>query len=186
MLRFLTYIPSVLIIVAWALKKLFSHKKTLLTGPPSSGKTTFLKYLTKENIPNGASGAPKSYKVKHAVFDVVTDLSGAEAWLYARFDEYIKNHDFILFFFDVSEFISDKRYQLNTSARLEKLYEHLTFSQKVVLVGTHIDKVAGVLYRSEVESFFASKSYNPLLKRMVYIDTTKKKNVKLVIEELNR
>ena len=96
-------------------EKIFSNKKTLITGPLSSGKTTFLQYISKEKIPDGASGAPRIYKVNDAIFDEVTDFSGADAWLKAKFDEYIKDHDYILFFFDISEYIKDCKYRADAN-----------------------------------------------------------------------
>lgn len=83
-----TAIVSVVIII---IKRVFNNKKTLLTGPLSSGKTTFLQYISKDKIPNGPSGAPRRYKVNDATFDEVTDLSGAESWLANRFDVYLNS-----------------------------------------------------------------------------------------------
>lgn len=167
------------------LKEVFSNKKTLLTGPLASGKTTFLQYISKERIPNGASGAPRKYKVKDAIFDVVTDFSGAEAWLTSKFDEYINEHDYILFFFDISEYINDKSYRADVNARVDMIYRKKNFSQTTLMVGTHIDKVNGN-YKAEVENLFAGKSYQSMLNKMVYVDTTKKECVKTILDELKK
>lgn len=164
---------------------MLSHKKSLLTGPLSSGKTTFLQYLSKEIIPDGPSGAPRRYKVKDAIFDEVTDLSGAEAWLNGKFDEYIKDHDYILFFFDVSEFLKDSKYREDCYARIDMIHGVAKPSQKVLMVGTHIDLVSGN-YRADVERLFAGKPYQSILSRIVYIDTTKKKCVRTILEELKK
>ena len=163
----------------------FSYKKTLLTGPLSSGKTTFLQYISKDKIPNGASGAPRTYQVKGATFDEVTDFSGAEAWLRAKFDEYIKEHDFILFFFDVSEYIKNTQYMADVNARLDMIYRSSTSSQTLLLVGTHIDKAPNN-FKIEVESCFAGKSYQSVLKKIVYVNTTQKECVKTILEELEK
>lgn len=192
MLLFLPIIPILLgalggvsiVAMISAILYFFSGKKTLLTGPQASGKTTFLQYLSKDKIPSAPSGAPRAYKVKEALFDVVTDFSGADAWLSYRFDEFIEEHDYILFFFDVSEFIRDSKYRMNTSARLKMIYEHIT-TQKVLLIGTHIDQVKGN-YNNEVEHFFSGQIYQDLLKRIVYIDTTNKKCVKTILTELKK
>ena len=161
------------------------NKKSLLTGPLSSGKTTFLQYISKEIIPDGPSGAPRRYKVKDAIFDEVTDLSGAEAWLKGKFDEYIKKQDYILFFFDVSEYLKDSNYRDDTNSRIDFIHRNATDAQTVLMVGTHIDLVSGN-YRAGVESLFADKPYQSLLKRIVYIDTTKKKCVRTILEELKK
>ena len=76
------------LLTAAVVEEFFSNKKTLITGPLSSGKTTFLQYISKEKIPDGPSGAPRTYKVENAMFNEVTDFSGADAWLKSKFDEY--------------------------------------------------------------------------------------------------
>lgn len=159
----------------------FSHKKIMLTGPHASGKTTFLRYFTNEEIPEGPSPAPKRYKVKNAFFDVITDIGGADVWLYQKFDVFIKEHDYILFFFSVYEFINDIAYRNDCFARIDFINnvlekERLSSSEeqkKVLLVGTFIDKVPG-FNRFQVESHFARKPYVGLLQRSVYINTTNK------------
>jgi len=167
---------------------MLSHKKSLITGPLSSGKTTFLQYISEEIIPDGPSGAPKSYKVKKAedaIFDEVTDFSGAEAWLNAKFDEYIKKHNYILFFFDVSEYLTDLKYREDCNARIDMIHRNSSTSQKVLVVGTHIDLVTAN-YRADLENLFAGKTYQRLLSRIVYIDTRKKECVKTILNELKK
>lgn len=166
-------------------EKIFSNKKTLLTGPISSGKTTFLQYISKENIPDGPSGAPRTYKVGSALFDEVTDFSGAEAWLNAKFDEYIEEHDYIIFFFDISKYIEDYKYRVNSNARIDMIHRNSQPSQTVLLVGTHIDK-APSNYKSEVEKLFAEKRFKSRLNKMVYINTTQKECVKTILNELEK
>ena len=177
-----TAIVSVAIII---IKRVFNNKKTLLTGPLSSGKTTFLQYISKDKIPNGPSGAPRRYKVNDAIFDEVTDLSGAESWLANRFDVYIKEHDYILFFFDVSEYTKDEKYRDDSNARIDMIYRHYIPTQKIVIIGTHIDKMSGN-YKAEVEKFFAGKSYQSVLNRIAYVDTTKKECVATIFKELQK
>lgn len=187
------YVPYVLLVLFGgsllvkiaikALLDLFSKKKVLLTGPVSSGKTTFLRYISKEKIPEGASGAPQSYKVKDASFDEVTDFSGADAWLHNQFDEYLRGHDYVLFFFDVSEYIKNERYRDDVNARVEFIYRHSESSQTTLMVGTHIDKVSND-YKAEVEKWFAGKTYQNMLNKVVYVDTTKKECVKEVHKKL--
>lgn len=176
--------------VVWSLIRLlidsiFSRKKTLLTGPLSSGKTTFLQYISKDKIQAGPSGAPRHYKVKDAMFDEVTDFSGAEAWLKSKFNDYIKEHDYIMFFFDLSEYIKDSAYRADSNARIDMIYRNTMPSQKILIVGTHVDKLSGN-YRAEVERLFAGKSYQSVLNRIVYVDTTKKECVKTILNELKK
>lgn len=182
-ISYFSYLIAIVLAIR-SIRSFFSGKKTLLTGPQASGKTTFLQYIAKENIPSGPSGAPRSYEVKDALFDIVTDFSGADAWLNGRFDKYIQEHDYILFFFDVSEFLKCYEYRLNTSARIDKIFE-LASPKKVLLVATHIDKVK-VNYEFEVEQYFSGKPYQDFIKRIVYIDTTNKKCVKIILEQLRR
>jgi hypothetical protein len=178
-------VSGILSVAEIALIELFSNKKTLFTGPLSSGKTTFLRYIAKEKIPDGASGAPKRYKVKNAMFDEVTDFSGAEAWLKLKFNDYIKEHDYILFFFDISEYIKDIKYRADSNARIDMIHRNSTSSQKVLIVGTHVDKLHGN-YQAEIGKFFAGKPYQSVLNRVVYIDTTKKECVETVLNELKK
>lgn len=168
-----------------ALVELFSNKKTLITGPLSSGKTTFLQYISKEKIPDGPSGAPRNYKVENAMFDEVTDFSGAEAWLKSKFNDYIKKYDYILFFFDISEYIKDIKYRADSNARIDMIHRNSTSSQKVLIVGTHVDKLHGN-YQAEIENLFAGKPYQSVLNRVVYIDTTKKECVETILNELKK
>lgn len=177
-----TAILSVAIII---IKRVFNNKKTLLTGPLSSGKTTFLQYISKDIIPNGPSGAPRRYKVNDAIFDEVTDLSGAESWLDNKFDVYIKEHDYIFFFFDVSEYTKDEKYRDDSNARIDMIYRHYIPTQKIVIIGTHIDEMSGN-YKAEVEKFFAGKSYQSVLNRIAYVDTTKKECVATIFKELQK
>lgn len=167
------------------LEEVFGNKKTLITGPLASGKTTFLQYISKERIPDGASGAPRTYKVKDAIFNKVTDFSGDKAWLTSKFDEYINEHDYILFFFDISEYINDKSYRADVNARVDMIYRKKNSSQTTLMVGTHIDKVNGN-YKAEIENLFAGKSYQSMLNKMVYVDTTKKECVKTILDELKK
>lgn len=168
-------------LVGSLLEKIFSHKKTLLTGPSASGKTTFLRYLSKEEIPEDQSGSPKHYEVKDASFDVVTDFGGADVWLEQKFDEYIKDNDIILFFFSVYLFINDVAYRNNCFARIDFINNVIetekssnsNYRKQVLMVGTYIDKVPG-FKRSQVESLFAGKPYAGFLQRSVYINTTNK------------
>lgn len=172
-----------------SIRKLFSKKKTLLTGPLASGKTTFLRHIAKDiildDIPDGPSGAPKQYKVNNAMFDEVTDFSGAEVWLKTKFDEYIKEHDFILFFFDISEYLQDPMYKAHSNARIDMIHRNTNSSQKVLIVGTHIDRVSGN-FKAEVENSFAGKSYQSVLNRIVYINTTEKECVLTILNELKK
>ena len=177
--------PIVLLII-FIIKAMLNNKKTLLTGPMASGKTTFLKYIAKEeeNIPDGPSGTIKHYKVKNGKLNEVTDFSGAEEWL-TNFDQIIKEHDYILFFFDVSLYIKDIKYREHSNARISFIHQNSTSSQVIVIVGTHIDKLSGN-YKAKVESYFAGKPYRSLLKRMAYINTTKKECVKKIYDELKK
>lgn len=168
-----------------ALKSLFSEKKTLLTGPPSSGKTTFLRHISKEEIPNGPSGVPTTYRIGNGDWNKITDLSGAEVWLKNKFDEYIKSHDYILFFFDISEYILNEEYRNNANARVDMINKNIKSSQIVLLIGTHNDCAVNN-YKSKVECSFAGKPYQSLLRRIVYIDTRKKECVKTILFELKR
>lgn len=171
--------------LASALIEFLTYKKTLLTGPQSSGKTTFLQYISKDIIPDAPSGVPRSYQVNNAEFDEVTDLSGAEAWLDKKFDEYIHSHDYILFFFDVSEFLKDSKYRKDCYARIDYIHQMVNQSQKVLMVGTHIDQTSGN-YSADTENLFAGKPYQSLLSRIVYIDTRKKDCVKTILDELKK
>lgn len=174
------FAPKAILVLA----NLFSNKKTLLTGPPSSGKTTFLQYISKDEIPKEQSGVPKSYKVQNAFFDVVTDFSGDTAWLNGKFDQFINDHDYILFFFDVSEYINTAQYRSDVNARIDMINRNINrLRQIVLLVGTHIDCVSGE-YKSNVEQFFAGKEYANLLNKIVYIDTRKKGCVEIIFDEL--
>lgn len=165
-------------------KLLVSNKKTLITGPLASGKTTFLQYISKEIIPDGPSGAPKRYKVKDAIFDEATDFSGDASWL-TSFNDVINEHDYILFFFDVSEFLKDLEYRKDCYARIDAIHRDISSKNKVLVVGTHIDKVSGN-YRADIENMFAGKRYQSILSRTVYIDTRKKECVKTILDELKK
>ena len=165
--------------------KMLSGKKTLITGPKLSGKTTFIQHISKEKIPDGPSGAPRSFKVKDAMLNEVTDFSGDASWLKSRFNEYIKDHDYILFFFDTSEYIKDEPYRVQTNARIDMIHRNVNSSQKVLIIGTHIDKLSGS-YKADIERFFAGKSYQSVLNHIVYVDTTKKECVETIINELKR
>ena len=129
---------------------------------------------------------PHSSNIRRdAIFDEVTDFSGAEAWLNAKFDEYIKKHNYILFFFDVSEYLTDLKYREDCNARIDMIHRNSSTSQKVLVVGTHIDLVTAN-YRADLENLFAGKTYQRLLSRIVYIDTRKKECVKTILNELKK
>lgn len=162
------------------LDTVFPDKKTLLTGPLGSGKTTFLRHLTKEYIPDGPSGAPKTYKIKRAVFDEITDFSGDEAWL-SDFDTRIEQSDFVLFFFDVSQFLNNEKYQEDVYARVYKINEYVKNrdKKKVLIIATHVDKVCGN-YTNDVLKKFANKPYKSIISNIVFVDTTKKDSVETI------
>ena len=161
---------------------LFDEKKTLLTGPQGAGKTTFLKFLSKESIPDGPSGVPKTYKIGDALFDEITDFSGAEDWL-KNFDERIKDMDNIIFFFDVFDFLNDEKYRNDVYNRVYFINRCVSEKHKVVIVATHVDKVSGS-YEAEVAKKFAGKPYNNLLNNIVYVDTTNKYSVEIIAKAL--
>lgn len=176
---------------AYALAGFFEKgKKTLLIGPQGSGKTTFLRHIAEPNqkIPEGPSGLPRDYRTKNDhIFNVVTDLGGADAWLENSLDLYMKDKDFVLLFFDVNACLSDDSYQGIVSARLEFIHKHKTDSQKVLLVGSHIDEALSSDssdYESKIHQLFADKSYRILLKNIVYIDATNKNCVDKIVKGL--
>lgn len=166
----------------WA-RKVTKNRKALLTGPIASGKTTFAQHISEEEIPSGASGAPRQYKVKNAVFDLVTDFSGDKSWLKAKFEEYINTNNYILFFFDINEYISDLEYREDVNARVDLINKKITDLQFVVMIGTHSDKAHGN-YQTEVESLFAGKPYQKMLRKLVYVDTRKQECVKIICDKL--
>ena len=69
------------------------------------------------------------------------------------------------------------------NARIDFINNHSKTSQKILLIGTHIDK-APSNYQSEVEKCFACKRYRDMLKKAIYIDTTKKECVEKVHKAL--
>ena len=84
--------------------KFLKNKSILLTGPKSSGKTTFLRHFKKDII-EGATSAHQEYVVNDTHFKKVKDMAGDSAWLYERFDREIEGYDYILLFFNVSDVI---------------------------------------------------------------------------------
>lgn len=163
-------------------------KKTLITGPQGSGKTTFLRHIArkKQDISEGPSGAPRDYSVDvdGALFHMVTDFSGADVWLENSFDVYMKDKDFVLFFFDVNACLSDVDYQRNVSARLDSIHKYRTNSQKVLLVGSHVDVALSPDYNVVIPQLFADKSYRNLFENIVYIDATEKNCIKKIVNGL--
>ena len=182
---------SLIFLIDILMNKVFVGKKTVLFGPQSSGKTTFLRYIYKGEIVEGRSGAPNHYEVKDAIYDVVTDFGGGEEWLPELFEKYIKEHHYILFFFSVYEFINDIAYRNDCFARIDFIYnviekERSSNSEgqkKVLIIGTFIDKVPG-FNSSMVENLFAGKPYAVLLQRSVYINTTQKECLKVINDAL--
>lgn len=183
-------------IFGWLLEELeeiFRDKKTLLTGPGFSGKTSFLRHISKDKVPDKPSGAPDDYKVTgvDAVFHIVKDFGGSEGWIAGKFDEYIQESDYVLFFFDASKFIDNTEYRLDCFARVEmidRVVKELSQTGKspiVLLVCTHIDKVSGN-YEATVENLFAGKPYAGLLKRIAYVNTVKEECVKIIIDKLKK
>lgn len=156
--------------------------KALLTGPIASGKTTFLQHISEEEIPSGASGAPKQYKVKNEVFDEAKDLPGDEGWLDVKFEKDIKTHDYILFFFDINQYISDLEYREDVEARIDMIY-NIKDLQSVVMIGTHSDLAHGN-YQTGIKSLFIDKPYKNILSKLVYVDTRSKECVKTICDKL--
>ncbi|MDO4949494.1 MAG: GTPase domain-containing protein [Bacteroidales bacterium] len=183
------YIPATMRVIDIANRRILctsdlpNMQEALLTGPIASGKTTFLQYITNENIPNGASGAPRKYQVNNTPFNKVTDFSGADAWLKGSFDKYINEHGYILFFCDVAEYIRDLGYRKNANARMDMIVRCSKPSQIVLLVGTHID-MAPKKYNVKFEQHFAGKPYIRILYRKVYVNTTQKECVQTILNAL--
>lgn len=161
--------------------------KALLTGPIASGKTTFLLHISEVPIPIGPSSAPRTYKVKNEVFDEAKDLPGDEGWLEEKFEEDIKTHDYILFFFDINQYISDLEYRDDVNARIDMIYDQIKINikdlQSVVMIGTHSDLAHGN-YQTEIKSLFIDKPYKNILSKLVYVDTREKECVKTICDKL--
>lgn len=168
--------------VLYKMLKMFSNKRTLLTGPIGSGKTTFLQYISRERIPKGPSGAPITYKIKDCIFDEVMDFSGDEAWL-KEFDKEMGKYHYILFFYDIFEYVKDEKYRNDVNARIDFIHRHKTSSQKTLLIGTHTDKMSDN-FKPAVEQYFAGKSYQSMLDNIVYVNTTKKESCEPILNAL--
>lgn len=184
------FLPIIGLVYIWwfihLYNKVFASKKTVLFGPTSSGKTTFLRYISKDEIEEGQSKAPKPYKVRNAIFDYVTDFGGGDEWLVnGQFEEFIKEHDILLFFYSVDKFINNIDYRNKECfPRIDFINEVTNMGeQKVLMVGTFIDKVPG-FEKTQVEKLFAEKGYAGLLKHSVYINTTQKECLKAIMNAL--
>lgn len=178
----------VLIPALWWVKPLYKHffdkKKSILIGLPGAGKSTFLRHLVKDGVPEGPSGSLKEYKVDTAQFKIATDFSGADAFQ-KKLDKTIQGYNYILIFFDVSQYIENNNYRIDSNARMDFIHRHSGKSTKILLVGTHIDEAPNN-YKTQVESSLVGKSYAELLNRIVYVNTTKEKCVKQICEALKK
>ena len=154
----------------------FKNKSILLTGPKSSGKTTFLRHFKKDII-EGATSAHQEYVVNDTHFKKVKDMAGDSAWLYERFDREIEGYDYSLLFFNVSEYVKDEDYRDDSNARIQMIHNICKkTNQKLLLVGTHID--FGECYRCKVIDIITQKPYREVINNLVFIDTRRDADVK--------
>ena len=157
-------------------QKVSDSPQILLLGPPSSGKTTFARHLF-HKIPEGST-------VRSQVYDTITDYPGDEAWMHGL-DKKIKDYRIILVFFDVSKFTQDSKYQLDTNARIDFVYQNATLNQGILLIATHADLASGD-YTSTVSQCFANKNFKDLKDRIVYVDMREEKSKDTIMKEVKK
>lgn len=172
-----------LILFPWTyIWEFFSNKSILLTGPKSSGKTTFLRHFI--DIKEGATSSHQEYVVNGTHFKKAKDMAGDSAWLNEKFDKEIKGYDYVLLFFDVSEYVKDEEYRDDSNARIQMIHNICkNTNQKLLLVGTHID--FGKNYRCEVIDIITKKPYRDVIDSLVFVDTRKKSDcIEKILDKL--
>lgn len=149
----------------------------------------------RKKIKEGATLHPQTYKVGDATFDEVTDMSGDSVFLKERFDKDIKNNDYILFFFNVNDYLTNNSYKKDVDARIDFIHQHFEFyttyypsisirTKKVLLVGTHIDDAKNKMYEVEIAKSVAGKPYAKLFEHIVYINMLEEGSYKRITDKL--
>ncbi|MDD7724400.1 MAG: GTPase domain-containing protein [Bacteroidales bacterium] len=168
--------------VAWLIKELNkSDEKTapdkikiLLLGLNSSGKTTFVRHL-RPDVREGPTGSPQDY-------DEITDMPGSVDWM-MNVDAKVKASSSILFFFDVTRYVQDSKYQEDANSRIDFVHRSASSKKPILLVATHID-LASDDCESKVTHIIAGKGFRDLMSSIVFVNTTTSEGKQAIITKL--
>ena len=179
-------------------KKKLKNKKVFFTGPTQAGKTTLIKQLLDEPldedyVPTYEKDNSKHYKSEKYDFQI-TDMGGGKEFLDAfSFGKLIREHDVIIFVFDVDKYLSNKKYrEEEVNPRMDflwSMYSTLLKTKVLLLVGSHLDKIDNLnTVRDRIDDALEKKEYRNLLVHypLCLCNLTQKGYVIKVYEILNK
>lgn len=180
-------------------KKKFEGKKIMLFGPPQSGKTTFVnwltqKTLTKEYVATGTgdyhSYHDDDYNVNYDFFD----MGGSSALLKGgEFENKYKDNDIILVFFNSSYYLHNTdNYQKRVNTLFDSLFVLEGEKKPTLFVGTFRDKLSETEQKQFGENLVKIIDENKPYYRFVcnqkffLVDMRERSMVSKILEEINK
>lgn len=130
----------------WFLYSLFKDESFYI-GPPGSGKTSLVNFLHKGELLEEYNPTNNANQI-----GCMYDLGGDETFVNNHWEKLIKNkkYAYLVYVFSVDDYLKNEITDLDNNRTYQKLvYLHLytlksinNLNKKIIVIGTHIDKLA--------------------------------------------
>lgn len=141
------------------LVKFFKNKKYCLIGPKYSGKTTLAYLMEDGKLKNDT----ESTEEKTNISNKCIDLPGTKAYISLEWEAAVKAQEYTLYIFDLKNFDDNIMYEGNNYEKtiLFQLDMALDWTEnsKLIIIGTHLDKV-GIELGHSISNKIKSKLQN--------------------------
>lgn len=109
-------------------------------------------------------------------------MPGSVDWM-MNVDAKVKASSSILFFFDVTRYVQDSKYQEDANSRIDFVHRIASSKKPILLVATHID-LASDDCESKVTHIIAGKGFRDLMSSIVFVNTTTSEGKQAIITKL--
>ncbi len=189
------YILLLVIIIAITKEEL-KNQKVFFTGPRAAGKTTLIRWLSKDEpthcySPTGTEECTIYEDEKYHY--VLCDMGGGVNFLAnGVFEKKLKESDVVFFVFDINEYMNNNSYRNDeVNPRISFLWDKkdLLNGKVLISVGTHRDKVkmSDEMLSDSVKNLLNEKDYKYVFYEhpLVLTNLTERKGAKTVFITLN-
>jgi hypothetical protein len=126
----------------------FKGKNYCLIGPKYSGKTTLAHLMENGKLINDTVSTEEKTKISRKCID----LPGTKAYISSEWEAAVKGQEYTLYVFDLKKFADNIMYEENNYQetilfQLDMVLDW-TENSKLIIIGTHLDKVGSELGHS--------------------------------------